>query len=147
MTRPIGGDGPEAPPLLHYHWRDTYPSLQRLAKTANNAFDGAALEFVNPATGGPTLPTMSCRVQMLRPNETTKSHRHTSTSIYHAFRGSGMTIINGEKFHWQKGDTFIVPLWSWHEHANASNEDAILFSMHDEPILKAFGLYREEAKA
>ena len=84
------------PHVLHYHWRDTYPSLQRLARTSGNAFDGAALEFVNPATGGPTLPTMSCRVQMLRPNEKTKSHRHTSTSIYHAFRGSGTTMINGE---------------------------------------------------
>jgi gentisate 1,2-dioxygenase len=146
MTRPIGGDMPETP-LLHYHWRDTYPSLQRLARTSGNAFDGAALEFVNPATGGSTLPTMSCRIQMLRPNEKTNSHRHTSTSIYHAFRGSGTTIINGQKFTWQKGDTFIVPLWSWHEHANASSSDeAILFSMHDEPILKAFGLYREEAQ-
>ena len=74
-----------------------------------------------------------------------QAHRHTSTSIYHAFRGSGTSVINGEKFHWQKGDTFIVPLWVWHEHANAStSEEAILFSMHDEPILKAFGLYREE---
>ncbi len=56
-------------------------------------------------------------------------------------------MINGETFHWQKGDTFIVPLWSWHEHANASStEEAILFSMHDEPILQAFGLYREEER-
>jgi gentisate 1,2-dioxygenase len=122
--------------------------LQRLAHASGNPFDGAALEFVNPATGGPTLATMSCRVQLLRPNEQTKSHRHTSTSIYHAFRGSGTTVINGEKFPWQKGDTFIVPLWSWHDHVNASSTDeAILFSMHDEPILKAFGLYREEAQS
>jgi gentisate 1,2-dioxygenase len=86
--------------------------------------------------------------QMLRPNEKTRSHRHTSTSIYHVFRGGGTTLINGKPFHWQKGDTFIVPLWAWHEHANASSiDEAILFSMHDEPILKAFGLYREEAKA
>ena len=57
-------------------------------------------------------------------------------------------MINGEKFHWQKGDTFIVPLWAWHEHVNASSTDeAILFSMHDEPILRAFGLYREEAQS
>jgi gentisate 1,2-dioxygenase len=57
-------------------------------------------------------------------------------------------MINGEKFSWQKGDTFIVPLWSWHEHRNASaTDEAILFSMHDEPILRAFGLYREEAQA
>lgn len=84
---------------------------------------------------------------MLRPGEKTKSHRHTSTVIYHAFRGDGATVINGEKFAWRKGDTFIVPLWAWHEHANASSSDeAILFSMHDEPILRAFGLYREEAQ-
>jgi gentisate 1,2-dioxygenase len=147
-TRPIGSAAPEASPLLHYHWSDTYASLQRLARTSGNPFDGAALEFVNPATGGSTLPTMSCRVQMLRPNEKTKSHRHTGTSIYHAFRGSGTTSISGKPFHWQKGDTFIIPLWSWHEHANASSTDeAILFSMHDEPILRAFGLYREEAQA
>ncbi len=101
----------------------------------------------NPNKIGATLPTMSCRVQMLRGNEKTKSHRHTSTSIYHAFRGSGTTIINGQPFHWQKGDTFIVPLWNWHEHANGSaSDEAILFSMHDEPILRAFGLYREEAR-
>ncbi len=145
MTRPIGDDLPKTA-MLHYHWHDTYSSLQRIARTPGSPFDGAALEFVNPATGGPTMPTMSCRVQMLRPDEKTKSHRHTSTSIYHAFRGSGTTVINGAKWHWQKGDTFIVPLWSWHEHSNdSSTEEAILFSMHDEPILKAFGLYREEA--
>ena len=116
-----------------------------MAKTSGDPYDGVALEFVNPATGGATLPTMSCRIQMLRANEKTKSHRHTSTSIYHAFRGSGTTTINGKPFHWQKGDTFIVPLWASHEHANASSTDeAILFSMHDEPILRAFGLYREE---
>ncbi|HZA52645.1 MAG TPA: cupin domain-containing protein, partial [Candidatus Udaeobacter sp.] len=87
----------------------------------------------------------SCWLQMLRPGEQTKVHRHNSTSIYHAFRGSGTTVINGEAFHWEKGDTFIVPLWSWHEHANrSSTEEAILFSMHDLPVLKAFGLYREE---
>jgi len=106
-----------------------------------------AQNFVNPTTGGSTLPTMSCQIQMLRPKEKTKAHRHTSTSIYHAFRGSGTTMINDEPFQWQKGDTFIVPLWSWHEHANASSiDEAILFSMHDEPILRAFGLYKEEAQ-
>jgi gentisate 1,2-dioxygenase len=82
---------------------------------------------------------------MLRGNAKTKSHRHTSTNIYHAFRGSGTTTINGQPFHWQKGDTFIVALWSWHEHANTSSSDeAILFSIHDEPILRAFSLYHEE---
>ena len=147
MARPFG-DGAEAhAPMLHYRWRDTYPTLQRLAKGNGNAYDGVALEYINPTTGGPTFPTMSCRIQMLRPDERTKTHRHTGTSIYHAFRGSGITTINGEKFQWEKGDSFVVPLWTWHQHANASStEEALLFSMHDEPILKAFGLYREEGQ-
>jgi gentisate 1,2-dioxygenase len=145
MTRPVGGIKTPSMPFLHYRWRDIYPSLQRLARGNGNLHDGVALEYVDPATGNSTLPTLSCWIQMLRPGERTKAHRHTSTSIYHAFRGSGTTMINGEPFHWEKGDTFIVPLWSWHEHANRSaNEEAILFSMHDLPILKAFGLYREE---
>jgi gentisate 1,2-dioxygenase len=145
MTRPAGTQGQECMPLLHYRWRDTYPSLQRLANGAGNVHDGVALEYINPATNGPTLPTLSCWIQMLRPDERTKAHRHNSTGIYHAFRGSGTTIINGEPFQWEKGDTFVVPLWSWHEHANrSSTQEAILFSMHDTPILKAFGLYREE---
>jgi gentisate 1,2-dioxygenase len=147
MTRPVGTAVNAIPQVLHYHWRDTYESLKKLAQTSGDPYDGAALEYINPANGGPTLPTMSCRVQMLRPSEKTKSHRHTSTSIYHAFRGSGTTLINGEPFHWQKGDTFIVPLWHWHDHANGSSTDeAILFSMNDEPILNAFGLYKEEVR-
>ena len=144
MTRPIESALPEAPPLLHYHWRDTYPSLQRLAKTSGNAFDGAALEFVNPATGGPTLPTMSCHVQMLRPNEKTQSHRHTSTAIYHAFRGSGFTDVGGARFDWKQGDSFTVPLWTTHRHGNAAREPAILFSMNDRPLMEALDFYREE---
>jgi gentisate 1,2-dioxygenase len=83
---------------------------------------------------------------MFRPGEQTKSHRHRSTSIYHVFRGSGTTVIDGEAFHWEQGDTFVVPLWSWHEHANSSADEAILFSMHDTPVLQAFGLYHEESQ-
>ncbi|MGH7824193.1 MAG: cupin domain-containing protein [Candidatus Binatia bacterium] len=145
MTRPVEQSAQERMPLLHYRWAETYPTLQRLARGHANPYEGIALEYVNPETRGATLPTLSCWIQMLRPGERTKAHRHNSTSIYHAFRGSGTTTINGEPFHWEKGDTFIVPLWSWHEHLNRSSTgEALLFSMHDLPILKAFGLYREE---
>jgi gentisate 1,2-dioxygenase len=39
-----------------------------------------------------------------------------------------------------------VPSWAWHEHANASDsEDACLFCLNDLPVMRALGLYREEA--
>lgn len=147
MVRPVTSEDEKILAPLHYHWRDVYHSLKSLAEGDPNPYEGIALEYCNPLTGGPTLPTLSCLIQMLRPGERTRVHRHTSTSIYHAFRGSGTTMVDGEAIHWEKGDTFIVPLWSWHEHANSSSkEEALLFSLHDTPVLKAFGLYREEGQ-
>ncbi len=145
LARPVNAGGAKLPAPLHYRWRDIEPALQRLADAPAHPCEGYALEYVNPLTGGPTLPTLSCWIQLLKPGQRTESHRHTSTVLYHAFRGSGTTVINGQPFHWEKGDTFVVPLWHWHEHANTtSNDDAILFSMNDAPLLKPFGLYREQ---
>lgn len=147
MTRPVDCKPEELHRPLHYPWRETYPALKKLAEREPHPFDAIALEYVNPLTGGPTLPTLSCWMQMLTPGMRTRVHRHTSTVLYHAFRGSGTTVINGDAFHWEKGDSFIVPLWAWHEHANrSSKEEAVLFSMNDAPVLKAFGLYREETQ-
>jgi gentisate 1,2-dioxygenase len=55
------------------------------------------------------------------------------------------SIINRERFCWKTGDFFFIPPWAWHEHANETPEDAILFSVQDTPILRALGLYREKA--
>jgi gentisate 1,2-dioxygenase len=148
MTRPVAA-APADDSLrpLHYRWRDSYTSLKRLAEGTPHPYEGIALDYVNPLTNGSTLPTLSLRLQMFLPGMRTQSHRHTSTTIYHVFRGSGTTVIDGKPFNWEKGDTFVVPLWNWHEHANRSaKEEAILFSMNDAPILQAFGLYREEGR-
>jgi gentisate 1,2-dioxygenase len=145
MARPVSSLDRKPAAPLHYRWRDIYPALQRLGQGEPHPFEGYAMEYVNPLTSGPSLPTLSCWLQMLRPGQRTQSHRHTSTVLYHAFRGSGTTVINGQAYQWNKGDSFVVPLWHWHEHANRStSDDAILFSMNDAPVLKAFGLYREE---
>ena len=38
-----------------------------------------------------------------------------------------------------------VPNWAWHQPINSSrNEDAVLFSVSDSPVLRALGLYWEE---
>ncbi|HEX9880745.1 MAG TPA: cupin domain-containing protein [Candidatus Binatia bacterium] len=147
MMRPVAPPRGEVPRPFHYPWKDIYPSLKRRAELDPHPYEGVALEYANPTTGGATLPTLACWLQLLRPGERTQVHRHTSTTIYHAFRGSGTTVVNGDAIHWEQGDTFVVPLWHWHEHANrTSTEEAVLFSMHDKPVLEAFGLYREEGQ-
>jgi gentisate 1,2-dioxygenase len=134
--------------FFHYKWRDTQVTLHDLAKTpaARDRYDGYVLTFRNPLNGGPTMTTIQCAVQLLPPGDETEAHRHTSTVIYHVFRGKGSTQIGDRRFDWEQGDSFVVPLWHVHCHKNSSaSRDAILFSMSDAPVLKALELYREEA--
>lgn len=147
----LGGSIRHGLPLteyFHYKWRDTEKTLRALAASpaARNRFDGYLLEYRNPLTGGPTMTTIQCAVQLLRSRDGTETHRHTSTVIYHVFSGNGATDIGGRRFEWQQGDSFVVPLWYDHSHINlSSSDDAILFSMSDAPMLKALDLYREES--
>jgi gentisate 1,2-dioxygenase len=145
--RPIGYEAPaKGAPLLVYRWAAVEPAILRMAEDgAATEFDAVSIEYVNPGTGGHTLSTMSCWMTMLRPGEHTKAHRHTYSSVYHAHRGKGSTIINGQRFEWAERDSFVVPPWTWHEHVNASeSEVAYLFSINDIPTLEAFDLNREE---
>jgi gentisate 1,2-dioxygenase len=129
-------------PLI-YKWADSYAALQE--SRDSSPFDGVAMEYVNPLTAGHTLPTMSCSLQMLRPQEQTRSHRHTHSVVYHVARGEGCTMVNGTRLDWTAHDTFTVPAWAWHEHANASStNDAVLFSLSDLPVVEAMGVSYEE---
>ena len=131
-------------PPYRYRWEETEKALEAQAEGPGDPFDGALLRFVDPLTGGATLPSMSCEIQLLRPGEKSRSHRHSTTSILHAFRGSGVTVVENKRLEWEKGDSFVVPLWSWHHHENRSKEAAILFSINDRPAVEALGFYREE---
>lgn len=140
------------PPPYRYRWEDTESRFNALGEHPGDPHDGLLLRYANPLTGGPTLPTFSCEIQMLRPGEETKPHRHTSTAIYHAFKGKGFTVIGppagprpgDTRYDWERGDSFVVPLWSWHHHGNSSKEPAILFSINDSPLMEALGFYRED---
>jgi gentisate 1,2-dioxygenase len=135
----------QASPLLLYSWDRTWEALSALRDHEGSAFDGVALEYRHPQTGGPVMPTMACCAQLLRPGEHTKAHRHTGSAVYHVVQGEGMTIIDGQRFSWSKGDIIALPPWALHEHANSStSEDAVLFSIQDVPVLQALGLYYEE---
>ncbi len=132
-------------PLLLYSWEQTSAALNALRKHDGSPFDGIALEYRHPQTGGSVMPTMACCAQMLRPNEQTKAHRHTGSAVYYVVKGEGMTIIDGTKFTWRKGDIIALPPWAVHEHANSSGlEDAVLFSIQDAPVLNALGLFYQE---
>jgi gentisate 1,2-dioxygenase len=139
---------PRSSPLLLYAWESTWRSLDRLRDAEGDPFDGIALEYTHPQTGGPALPTMACWIQMLRPGERLRAHRHTGSAVYYVVRGTGETVIDGRRFRWGEGDIVALPSWAIHEHANVSTrEPAVLFSIQDRPVIEALGLYQEEPYA
>ena len=112
-----------------------------------SAFDGKVLEYANPLTGGPIMPTIGAQLQLLAPSEKTRPHRHTGSAIYQVAKGRGHSVIGDQRFDWEEKDIFALPSWAVHSHANGSaTEDAVLFSFNDFPAMRALSLYREAAK-
>ncbi|HXV83099.1 MAG TPA: cupin domain-containing protein [Candidatus Binatia bacterium] len=141
-TSRSGGEQRGVP--FRYDWKSTYESLRCMPEADVDPFDGHHLRYVNPLTGGYTLPTMSCEVQLLSCGMMTQMHRHASSVLCFVFKGSGRTKIGEGHLNWQKGDCFVIPHWQWHAHENTSSDEAVLFSINDRPIIEVLQLYREE---
>lgn len=145
-TRPSWVKIEHATPPFHYPWAETYATLLSLKESEDpgDPYDGLQLSYSHPLTGGPTLPTFACEIQLLIPGLKTRTHRHVSTTAFHVVRGEGVTEVDGRYLEWGTGDIFVVPPWTWHHHENRGADDAVLFTMDDWPALTALGFYREE---
>jgi gentisate 1,2-dioxygenase len=137
---------PEPSPLLVYRWADTSAELARL--TARARHDTAepgmvSVEFVNPQNGASVLPTLACSMHRLIPGGATMPARKTGNSIFVAFRGAGHSAVDGTRLDWAEGDMFVIPSWAAAQHGSPAGAD--LFELSDTPVLRALGLYREEA--
>src|SRR6266498_4345890 len=135
-------------PVLNYRFDDVRETLFQMDRAGDATSDeeGVMLDYINPLTGGPTLPTIDSHAQLIRPGEHTRAVRDTASRIYHVIEGRGASIIGGQRLEWQKGDTFCAPTWAWREHlVAASDSPAVLFSFDDSPIQKPFALYRRQA--
>lgn len=134
-------------PQLVYRWDNVHAAMTRLKSYDGDPYDGIIMEYTNPESGGPVMPTMSFNMQMLRAGERTLSHRQTASTVYCAVGGRGYTQVGDLRLDWEKNDIFVVPSWAWHEHVNlTSHGEAFLFSVTDRPVLEKLGLYREEGR-
>lgn len=137
----------KASPLTNYPWERTEAALHAIGFDVDGVDrTGVVLDYVNPVNGGPVLPTMNCSIVRLPPGFEGASRRRTASEIVHVVRGSGTTVIDGQRFEWKAHDTMALPVWCTHRHLNASSrEDVVLFTYSDAPVLHALCLYREDA--
>lgn len=127
-----------------WKWKDIYPRLvESVAEDFLEAGRGT-ISLVHKDTGDQygVSPTMNVVVQIFKPGEHNKAHRHTNVALNLVFQGKGYSIVDGEKIEWEKGDLFLAPPWSEHEHCNTSEtEDAILYTFQDVPTVASMGVW------
>lgn len=133
-------------PLTKYPYASTLASLEKLRVVKGDPEHGVSIDFVNPLSGKPVLPTITCSMSLLPSGRASQDQRHTSSVVFCVTQGEGYTIVNGERIDWASKDFFVIPSWTWYEHHATSDEDVTLFSMSDRPLLEPFGLYREEVR-
>ena len=60
-------------------------------------------------------------------------------------RGSGVLVVEGERFEWSEGDFIELPAWMGHHHENPNQEDAFIAGWTDWPLQRLTGnFYYEE---
>jgi gentisate 1,2-dioxygenase len=135
-------------PILNYRYADVRETLALMERAGDavSEEEGVMLDYINPLSGGPTLPTIDAHAQLIRPGEHTRAVRDTASRLYFVLDGRGTSIIGGQRLEWEKGDTFCAPTWAWREHLVASSDEpGVLFSFDDSPIQKPFSFYRRQA--
>jgi gentisate 1,2-dioxygenase len=139
---PAGASAPPGPghsPLLAYRWADTDAALDDLLESGDGRM--ASLEFTDPTSGRPVMPTLACEMHRVVPGERTPTRRKVGSSVLVVYRGAGASVINGTRFQWGPGDMLAVPSWAAVDHE--ASEPSDLFAISDAPVLQALGLYRE----
>jgi gentisate 1,2-dioxygenase len=123
-----------------YRWKQSDAVLDKLL--ARTGAPMASIEFVDPTSGGPALPTMTCALHRVVSGRRTPSRRKSGSSIFVVHHGSGESVIAGQVFRWAPGDMFVVPSWQPYDHQADSTAD--LFEVSDEATLRALHLFRDE---
>lgn len=131
-------------PLFSYPYAQARAALEQLRRDANlHVCHGVKMQYANPATGGPAMPTMGAFIQWLPANFCGTAYRATDATVFCVVEGRGVTHIGDKAFEWEARDVFVAPSWAVVRHHTAAA--SVLFSFSDRPAQKALGLWREQA--
>ena len=144
--RPFAGSSaarrPAALPLFHYPYAEWRESLAAMARAGDpDPHLGHALEFINPADGGPVMPTIAAHVRLLPRGFRTRPRRATDATVFVVVEGEGHARIAGQEMVLAPRDLFVVPSWSALELEATS--DLVLFAYSDAAAQQKLGLWRE----
>jgi len=141
---PLGGlRVSKTSPILNYSYARSRETLHTLSRNGDpDACHGWKMQFINPLSGGPAMPTMGAFIQLLPKGFRSSAYRSTDATVYSVVEGTGRVKIGNQSFAFEPRDSFVVP--SWHALAFEADGECVLFSYSDRPAQLALGLWREK---
>jgi len=132
-------------PIFSYPYARTREALLQMRRNDRwHPCHGVKMQYINPSTGGPAMPTIGAFIQLLPQGFDGRRYRSTDGTVYCVVEGRGRTRIGDSVFDWQPKDVFVVPSWSSVSHETYA--DSVLFSFSDRPMQQALGLWRESVE-
>ncbi|HYZ22994.1 MAG TPA: gentisate 1,2-dioxygenase [Rhodopila sp.] len=145
--RPLRGTSadrrPAEAPLFHYPYAQWRESLRTMAASDRpDPHFGHALDFINPADGGPIMPTISAHVRLLPAGFETRARRSTDGTVFVVVEGRGEAEIEGETMTLEPRDIVVVP--SWNALRLRAGKELVLFGYSDRAAQEKLRLFRED---
>lgn len=134
-------------PIFSYPYERSREALEQLERHEPiDPWDGVKLRYVNPLTGGWTMPTIGTFLQRLPAGFSGQGWRQTDGAVYSVVEGAGEVAITHGEQEWRYAfgprDHFVIP--SWHTARLSSAGGCVLFSFSDRPVHEALGIHNEE---
>lgn len=112
------------------------------------ALDGASADpegLAGPriTLAAPDMAPMGLTVERLSTGQETRRRRSTASRCFVVMHGTGTSHVGDATFDWSAGDTIAVPGWEWFQHV--ATNDAQIFGLSDEPLMRFAGYYRQQA--
>lgn len=100
----------------------------------------AELRCVGPATG-PSLCSNFVRIQK---GEGIVTAVNATSQLFFVIQGRGMSVVDGERVEWSRGDYLTLPAGCRVEHQ--AEMDSALYWVHDEPLMSYLGATATERR-
>lgn len=120
------------------HW--PYATMSALMSQAPGDGKRTIMALYNPATErkqGATsnfFVTLTQKPPGYRHRGEGPGHRHNSAAINYHFKGTGYSVVDGERIDWEAGD-LLLSAPSWREHAHyASETGTSVYTVQDHPL-------------
>lgn len=105
-------------------------------------YDRRVIALTNPGLDDQyaLTSTFFADFQLIRPGESTPSHRHTPCATRFIFEGKGWTTVGNENVDFSPGDIIFTGQFPWHDHGNSGQADLLFLDVLDIPLLQYLGV-------